>query len=206
MTLRATDAAGFSDLRSTFEGARLPLPPIPQKLAARVKRFDEWHWGTRNLDRMTMYMLYEYGPQAATPTRDYIAVSHGGHGVNSYILSYHLVIGALAAFVQSPWGGFYMNNDEAIEAMALQYARLEPLVARAAVLRSTWDRRRRLIVVDSPYRMVGFAAWVELGPDAPSLVGEAWREPRDDDVLDRALSMLTEANAEGGRWARGEQR
>ena len=42
---------------------------------------------------------------------DYVAVSHAGHGVNSYSINYALVSGSLGLFLQTLWGGVYMDAD-----------------------------------------------------------------------------------------------
>lgn len=49
---------------------------------------------------------------------DYVAVSHAGHGVNSYAITYHLVYRELALFAQVGWGGIYMDVRKTTAAVA----------------------------------------------------------------------------------------
>ena len=98
---------------ATFQSAALPEPPIPERLRTDVYRIEEWCWATRPIDAMEMYMFREYpGEVLSGRVADYVAVSHAGHGANSYGISLHLVYGRLAVFVQTLWGGVYTDNDQ----------------------------------------------------------------------------------------------
>lgn len=79
-----------------------------------IEEFGDWHWGTRELDRIAMYLfnvesiardLAEHGPM--------FALSHGGHGANSYALTLLSTSPRRdAAFLtQSGFGGAYANED-----------------------------------------------------------------------------------------------
>ena len=48
----------------------------------------------------------------SNPDREYVAVGHAGHGINSYAMHYFLVYGPVALFAQLPWGGAYMDSTE----------------------------------------------------------------------------------------------
>ncbi len=81
---------GFGDLVRTFDEAKLELPPIPEQLRPRLRRLGPWVWATRSIEPDGMYMFREYVAELfREPVDDYVAVSHAGHGTNSYGLSYH---------------------------------------------------------------------------------------------------------------------
>jgi len=91
--------------------ARLVVPPLgatpPDEIAAVG---DRWHWGTRPLDRMKLYLfdvkmvaheIAAHGPM--------FSLSHGGHGINSYALTLVSTApsGDVAIFTQGGlWGGY----------------------------------------------------------------------------------------------------
>jgi hypothetical protein len=67
----------------------------------------------------------------AEPVEDYVAVSHAGHGVNSYGLNFHLVYGPIAVFAQTGWAGVYTNADEAAADVTRQFTQCADLIATA---------------------------------------------------------------------------
>lgn len=93
-------------------------------------RLGDWCWSTRpDIDPMAMYMFDRYVSEATGGgVGDYVAVSHAGHGANSYGLNFHLVFDAVGFFVQHGWGGVYMNPMETRTAIACTYAVLDQLV------------------------------------------------------------------------------
>lgn len=85
-----TDAV--EEVGQLFAEAGLVLPPIPAGLAPALRRIDKWCYASRDINAFDMYMLDPYPHEVvAGPLEDYIAVSHAGHGINSYALNYHLV-------------------------------------------------------------------------------------------------------------------
>jgi hypothetical protein len=92
--------ASWAALTEKFAGAGLPLPPVPMRLQDALRTQSDWCWSTMPIDPMAMYMF------AADPVfilgvlrdqvEDYVAISHAGHGINSYAINYHLVHGDLA--------------------------------------------------------------------------------------------------------------
>ena len=178
---------GVDDLLATFQSAGLPVPPIPQHLAGAVRRIDDWLWATQSLERMDMYTL-KCVESAYDSSDDLLAVSHGGHGVNSYFLTYGLVLGQLAVFVQAPWGGVYSVEADDVADMRAQFEQLAPLVAAAEEIRGRWDWRSRLVVVDSPVRGVRSAEWLDLQDES------TWRDYPSPgsipDVLEAAIRIL----------------
>ncbi len=92
--------------RQAFEKVGLPFPKIPDELAARLKEQDKWLFSTRKIT-MSPYNLQHYVDELNV--RDYVVLSHSGHGVNSYAVQYYLVYKALRMFLHLGWGGAYMN-------------------------------------------------------------------------------------------------
>lgn len=112
---------------------------------------------------MDMYFFWRYAVEAvAAPTKDYIAISHAGHGANSYSINYHLVYGPLALFTQAGWGGLYTDRDKAAASVAGQFRASTALIDAVDSLRSKgWLGRRRLLVLDSDFRGSAVCAWLD---------------------------------------------
>jgi hypothetical protein len=160
---------GVTDLAATFTAAGLPVPPIPAGLGPALIRRDEWLWATREVDRLEMYIFGRYpGEILKAPVADYLAISHAGHGVNSYSINYHLVWGPLALFTQIAWGGVYMDNAEAVAEMTAQFAGIAALLPLAEARAATWDGTRRLLVLQSTFRFAAACQWFRPG-DASSM-------------------------------------
>lgn len=181
--------AAMADLQATFAAANLPILPVPAALAPLLVRQDEWLWSTRDIDRMEMYMFREY-PSEAVRARvpDYLAISHGGHGANSYSINVHLVHGPLALFTQTLWGGFYTDNDRAIAEMTAQFEGIARVLAAAEPMAANWTDDRRLMVLESTFRGATACSWYTPGaePGPPFLeVRKKW--PPVFDLAVRAL-------------------
>ena len=160
------DAA--ADLAVTFAAAGLPVPLIPTVLSAALIRPGEWLWATREMDRLEMYIFRKYpGEILKAPVADYLAISHAGHGVNSYSINYHLVLGPLALFTQVGWGGVYMDNTEAVVEMARQFAGIAKVLPLAELYAATWDGIRRLLVLESTFRDAAACQWFRPGDGGP---------------------------------------
>lgn len=122
---------GWVDLAVTFAEAVLVVPPVPIPFRQGLLRVGEWCWSTRaDIDPMGMYLFDRYVTEAIDePVGDYAAVSHAGHGSNSYGLNFDLVHEGVGVFVQHGWGGAYMDPVEAKTAIAYTYAFLDQLLA-----------------------------------------------------------------------------
>lgn len=154
-------ASAYLEMSDLFTRANLGVPPVPHHFRPALFEVDEWAYATREISPMAMYRFVP--PKALRePGDDYVAVSRAGHGVNSYAVNYHLVSGPLALFVQSPWGGVYMDREETaagVRAMFAACARLAGAAERSGVT------GRRLVVVESVLRRVGGCGW--FGADEP---------------------------------------
>lgn len=108
MSATATQASGldgFGRAQQTFAAAGLAEPPIPNRFRSRIRVEAPWCFATRTVNAMDMYFFQRYPAEVLTGSpRDYIAISHAGHGANSYAINYHLVDGVIAVFAQIGWG------------------------------------------------------------------------------------------------------
>lgn len=122
-----TRPSGYANMLATLTAAGLPAPPIGDISAGAVRTNSEWNWASRdlpgslyqfNLDRIANELI-DRGP--------IFALRHEGHGLNSYALNLVTTIGPVAAYVQHPWGGVYMEQSGSSDAIANTYASLHLL-------------------------------------------------------------------------------
>ena len=184
-----------AEMRSTFTEAKLAPPPIPAALAPGLRSQERWCWSTRPVDPMAMYMFGEYPAEVLLGTApEYVAVSHAGHGVNSYAINYQLVLGSLAAFLQVPWGGVYMDAERAAADVRDRFEHLATLIDLATTAEpNSGPSSPVLLVLDSPFRRIRVCAnvpssftdrrearrWLEEQPESPDPLEEAiasWAE------------------------------
>ncbi len=98
--------------RQLFRNAGVAFPTIPAQLAEHLKEHGQWLFSTRPLD-MSPYHLQHYLEEVeVSQVKDYVVLSHSGHGVNSYAIQYYLVQGSLRMFLHLGWGGVYMDPGE----------------------------------------------------------------------------------------------
>src|SRR4051794_35976890 len=103
----------LSDLELLFTEAGLAVPPVPPPLTAALEQRGDWCFSTRAISRMDTYMLRPYLDEAlAGPVDDYVAVTHGGHGINSWSLNYLLVWSPFVVMTQVAWDGVYMDPEK----------------------------------------------------------------------------------------------
>ena len=169
------------ELVATFAGAGLPIPPIPAAMRSSLEQRAEWLWSTRPVDPLEMYIFRQYPAETMLgPVQDYLAISHAGHGANSYSINFHLVQGPLALFTQTGWGGVYMDNGAAVALMTSQFAGMAQVIAAAERITPAWTQERRLLVLESTFRSAAACQWFVPGdgsvmqfqnpPDVPSSV------------------------------------
>ena len=84
---------------------------------------------------------------------DYLVVGHDGHGVNSWAMHYYIVRGPLALFLQTGWGGAYMDTEAEAADMAFRFSQARLLVEAAESAAPEHGGRvaGRYIVVDSAF-------------------------------------------------------
>ncbi|GAA3453387.1 hypothetical protein GCM10018962_52200 [Dactylosporangium matsuzakiense] len=132
---RVTDhGSPYAEMTTAFTSSRLPVPPVPEPLRPQLRTVRDWCWSTRDIDAFAMYMFDRDFLSAVLSgsVPDYVAVSHAGHGVNSYAVNYHLVCGPLAVIMQVGWGGIYTDNAAASQRLGEYWRRCMALHARGA--------------------------------------------------------------------------
>ena len=109
--------AALDDLTATFVAAELVAPSVPAFLVPRLSVVERWCWATAADHRLGD--LYAVDPRFANgavaeslndgPSDGVFACEHSGHGANSYLVSVAWRVGGAALFVQSAFGGVYMD-------------------------------------------------------------------------------------------------
>lgn len=182
----------MDELRSTFERAGLQNPPIPSALSGRLRRRGPWCWSTRAIDPLSMYRFDAYPLEALTSeVDDYVAVSHAGHGVNSYSINYHLVLDRLAIFSQIGWGGAYMDGPTQTAEVSSEFEQIQRVV-------DAWERvptgdLGHLTVLHSPFRSISICSAVgrPVGGRTRVLAWLRLQRPIGSNPLDAALALLS---------------
>ncbi len=141
---------GIRDMTSTLLRHRLPSPPVPEPLQARILRQREWVWGTR-VDDPRLYDIASYIDETTdTPVEDFFLLGHDGYGTNSWFLHCYLQHGPLSVFIQTPWGGAYSDEKRATDTIQRSFVLLERLlVATDQALIGGYSLPGRLIVQQS---------------------------------------------------------
>lgn len=171
---------GFRQAERLFRDAGLSMPPVPPALAHNIRMIQPWCFATRDINPQTMYMFDHYVQQALTGSApDYLAFAHGGHGANSYALTYHLVDGALAVFAQVLWGGVYTDTEQARAEIQQLFSEVGSLISAAESARDqqALPPRGRLIVCESPMRDVLAWGWLD-DPLANPAAAASWMQEK----------------------------
>jgi hypothetical protein len=159
MAANRTQSTGFEAARRTFERAGMQLPPIPDRFVPGLQEIGEWCFSTCPISPMLMYFFDRYLYEALTGTlQDHVAISHAGHGMNSYALNYHVVDGPLILMIQASYGGAYDNPEADKRYMKAQFKRCAALIAAVDSAKAHGlVGPGRLAVFESGLR--GSAAW-----------------------------------------------
>jgi hypothetical protein len=116
----------------TFGDAGLSVPPIPKNHQERLIRQGEWSWSTRaDINSFEMYRFHYVKEILTGPVDEYSAVSHSGHGVNSYSINVSIVKGPLAVLFQHSWGGVYNEPATEFARLATSFAEMRFLFTSA---------------------------------------------------------------------------
>jgi hypothetical protein len=156
-----TADAPMTRIAETFREAGLAAPPIPSRFESSLQALGPWWFATNDVSPPAMY-LFETDFLLTLLTdqlEDFVAVSHAGHGANSYALSYFLVDGPLVLFLQTAWGGVYKDAEAAASAWRLLVSHVERLIqaARSSTGVNAGGAEERLVVVNSDFR--GGGSW-----------------------------------------------
>jgi hypothetical protein len=149
----------------TFASWALPVPPVPVSLRPMLKMRGPKCWDTRDIVGYDMYFwtMEEAEEILAGRTATYFAVSHSGHGANSYAINYHLVYRGLALFVQEAWGGIYMNNEVQAASLTDIFDRCAGLIDKCERQQSDQEPPRWLLCLDSRLRGTSACGWIPAG-------------------------------------------
>ena len=144
-----------------FDEWGLPTPPIPTRFQSSLQEVEPQCFATNDLTSGPMYLFGTELPLQLLQAQldDFVAISFGGHGVNSYALSYLLVDGPLAVFLQTGWGGVYKDAEASTSAWRFLVSHVERLLQAAEKRAVVHDRdpAERLLVVNSDFR--GGGVW-----------------------------------------------
>jgi hypothetical protein len=170
--------------RALFAAEQLPFPPLPERFAAALRAESPHLFATRSLEARPYNLeIYSLEIQQEPAVPDYAVLGFDGYGTNSWAVHYYAVEGALALFIQLPWGGAYVDADDGRRTITAAFTWAEKLhtdVRRArqqGLIPEGW----RLLVVASEFAAPGWA-WVPPAPTDPEAI--AWH---DDAGLRRAV-------------------
>ncbi|MDR7086852.1 hypothetical protein J2X11_001691 [Aeromicrobium panaciterrae] len=126
----AHPGAGYKLMQSTLLEAGLTMPPVPDELRTRLRQDEPWLWTTEEFDRPTRiddYLMSSYS-YITGPVVDHATLSHGGHGITSYAITWRMAWGPLAFVVQSGFGGLY-SDSSAPERIAELFEKIRAVTA-----------------------------------------------------------------------------
>jgi hypothetical protein len=144
---------GWQDAVTHLADAGLATPTLGTNVSADIRRVDDWSWATQPSPRS----IFDYQPldfdylRGALP--DQFALSHSGHGANSYSLNIRFIVGPLAIHAQTAWGGIYSGTpSESPEWKAIQ----DVVGFAATFFDPLWNpakyANRRLLITFSDFR------------------------------------------------------
>lgn len=117
-----------------FADVGLLVPPLGPFEIEDVQALGPWHWGTYELVPNEMYMFdVDSVASAILNEGQLFALSHAGHGLNSYGLNLVTVGGPFAVFVQHGYGGVYTDPLKARLRINEAYTYLHILLEAEAV-------------------------------------------------------------------------
>jgi hypothetical protein len=140
-----------------------------------------------------MYTFNKYPLEAIRGRApEYVAIGHVGHGINSYAITYQLVYGPVACFVQSAWGGAYMDRVAATFETREKLDKCSKLVELAE--RAT-NSMPRLLVIEAQFTEIQLCEWL---PSLWDTYGaRRWLDDRRQscsDPLSRGIGLLSKLN------------
>jgi hypothetical protein len=183
----------WTGLDEAFRAQQLPSPPIPDVLRAGLRGPSHWCWSTRPVSPEAMFRFTAPGELLLfpRPEGEFAAVSHAGHGLNSYAISLFLVFRELALFAQVPWGGVRIDRERAADRLTTVFTRCAELVDLAGS-REPADPAWRLVCLLSEQHETAVARWARFpaeGATAREAAGPEAAVPPDE-VLPAALALL----------------
>jgi hypothetical protein len=194
----------WRDLMRTLQSWGMPAPPAPVALRPALQICQPKCWATRPIYGMSMYrfQIREAEQFLAGTAPDYLALSHAGHGVNSYAITYHLVYRGLGLFVQEGWGGIYADRQTDTASVADMFRRCQDVVDRWEAYAGDGQPPRRLLCVESRLRDVsacGFlppdtTAWLAGLGENPKLIDSDGRDIQEHNSWEHPLRQFVRAH------------
>lgn len=175
--------------RALFAGEKLPFPPVPSEAGTALAEVGPNVFSTRPLETGPYSLeVYSLEAQDAPAPGDYAVIGFDGYGSNSWAVHYFRVEAGLALFVQLPWGGAYVDPEEARSEVAAAFAWAAALQdrVRAAVAGGVIPKGWRLLAVVSEFAESGWAWVPSPPPGADAIDWHAVREVRQ--AVDTALA------------------
>lgn len=100
---------GTDRITDTLAEAGLLCPPFGAGKDEPVRTYGPWSWGTRRIDPFLLYMFEIEQILDQVIDGPVFAMSHAGHGLNSYGLNVVTSGGPYAVFFQHGFGGVYTD-------------------------------------------------------------------------------------------------
>ncbi len=146
---------GYSNMVSAFMRAGLQPPLVPIPLRRKLSVQEEWCWGTRPVSPFEMYMMSgRYVSELLTEVEDHVAVSHAGHGLNSYGLQFTLMLGPVVLILQNSFGGVYDDKEKSCRAISRTYKHARELLHMIPQSGRKGVNSRRVVVMLSDFRWI----------------------------------------------------
>ncbi len=140
---------------SDFKDAGLRLPTVPPAFKKSLAEWGPWFLATQpKPEPMDDYMMYSLGSLRA-PNPDQFAISHAGHGINSYSLNLRMSLGPFALLVQQGWGGVFGDNLMDTEDWNELMRNVSKLMREFKLTAQPGWHQRQFLVSASDFRMDG---------------------------------------------------
>lgn len=145
-----------AELIGKFREAGLALPTIPSAFRNAIYEWEPWFLASQPYPEAYMDFSMDSLPSLRVPTPDQIAISHAGHGINSYALNFRLALGPLAILVRQSWGGAYGDSAAESEAWKDLIDKVNGLIETLdSPVRPGWHQREFLLT-SSNFKTSGF--------------------------------------------------
>lgn len=176
----------FENLVKAFSHAGLLIPWMPEKVTNRLVACRDWGWSTDPThDFMMDYMLeFELDEQIAAYQPKY-AISHAGHGMNSYSLNLHVITQNLDFVVQVGWGGAFMEKEKSRDAWNQLVLGSLPLLNALAQESKPFNPGDKLYIRYSDFRGIG-----EMTETRSGIKGFAFSFEKIEDAVHNAMVFL----------------
>lgn len=123
----------------------LAYPFVPELFRGRLRAVASFTWATEPVNPFDLYMFLISCESLLALRNDSYAISHAGHGVNSYAITVRIAVPGLRLATQEGWGGLYMDRDKA----RFDVAAMFQAVAHCLALAEARPDRQRYVIASS---------------------------------------------------------